>query len=66
MALKRKASRAPAKRKQRVLPPGTGTDPIPFWWPPQVPYMPPVGMSSDTWWRMCSNAIVNVYNSCIA
>lgn len=64
MATKSKAKRQPTK--QRVLPPGSGTEAVPFWWPVQIPYMPPVGMSADTWWRMCSNAIVITYNSCIS
>ena len=66
MATKPKAKRASSRRKKRLLPPGTGTDPVPFWWPPQIPYAPPVGVSYDTWWRMCQNAIADVYYSLVA
>ena len=62
MAPKRKVVRS-SKRKQRVLPPGTGTTDKPFWWPVNLPYAPPPGLEPDIWWRMCANEIQALYNS---
>lgn len=65
MDRKLKARRGSSKK--RMLPPGSVTTPIPFWWPEQVPwYMAPQGISAETWWRMCKKAIQDAYDSVTA